>query len=343
VTNLAKHLKILIVHCSAYSRRLQQELVPDLTADAVAADVLPDLPVQLAEQLHVEEQDVEKNDSVPSTAYVALQAYPCISKSSTGADSTSAGWTVSQDTDIDAADVAPYSWHQQKFIVQRQQEPNIRRQQQEEPTQPLPQPVLTVLPWQQQQQQQHAGDAHDLLQLLDTEDVAYKANGTGGQLLSGSSTAGNSRSSSIGGSSLRWNAGRSPYPSVQLPQVETVAGSPAEPAVHQPVAAVLPAAGAVAAAAGVDDNSDQLEGGFIGSRAEALQQLKQQQLQVQREHVLAKSKQQLYRWVLMLSWQGRCNQCNLRSLFSRKQGVDNQYMHHKPIVLCRCASLLSQA
>jgi hypothetical protein len=204
-------------------------LVPDLTAEAVAADVLPELHVQLAGQLDVVDQFVDEEESTHFTSHIALQAYPCNSSSSVGAASTAAGWTVSEDTDIAAAaaDVPPYSWHQQQFKQQhgRQQQQLLNRE----------------------QQQGH----------------------------------------------LRWNAGRSAHPSVQEPQLTGGARSPVVAAGHEPFGTPAPAAAAIAA--GLDCDPEQHGGGFIISRAAALQQLKQQQLQVQREHVLARSKQQLYR------------------------------------------------
>lgn len=130
-------------------------------------------------------------------------------------------------------------------------------QQQQRRRETLPHPVLTALPETVwAQQQQEQQQSEDI-------DIAAAV--------------------SSSSSRMQWRSlqEQSPAPDTAA----AAAAAAAQPAAAEPLA--HPAESTDSPAAGV--------GGFFGSRADMLQQLQQQQLQVHREHVLSRQKQQLYR------------------------------------------------
>jgi len=265
-TPLRQH-RIRLSKCfSARSRRLQH-LVPDPEADAVAADVLPDLLLDLGV---AEDVAAAANPGIFESSPRRLPAvYSSSGHTDPAAADGSTDWTASDDVDIFAA-----SKHLSAAAVNNKQQPQNL----------LLQPVVSsLLESAPQAGQQQAGQQ---------------------QALAGAPYASSSSSSSEGGSgpaarAVSWkSAAADAAAAVDI-------GTPTRSAAHaevahgsQHAAGAEPPPPAPAAAAANSGAGDTAAGGFFSSRASMLQQLRQQQVQVQRTHVMKQHSQQLYRWGL---------------------------------------------
>lgn len=254
------------VSCPAHNKRLQQ-LIPDLAADAAVADVLPQLPIPV-DSPGSEILSFFKPKEAIFDAYSILKSNQGSDSKDEGASATPdvlsvthhAAWSVSDDADIDNA----YESLKPAAQQQQQQRQGTRQRKQ----QPLPQPVLTPLQdafWAKQQQQQDA--QHELVGHPPVTDSAA------------------ADSSSAGSRLLQW---RSASADTAGPEQADVPLGPA---------AAVPTSATPGVVLGDEhgEAADSPAGCFFSSRADMLQQLQQQQLQVQREHVLSRNKQQLYR------------------------------------------------